>query len=96
MLKNVAAILLDGVHPFELGVVCEVFGLDRSEAFALVEQQLEIVHAHWDEAADRARLTEADRRSIFGGAILNPSILYDWDGARPRPLRPSGPPREAR
>ncbi|MFG3263889.1 GlxA family transcriptional regulator [Streptomyces bobili] len=31
MLKNVAAILLDGVHPFELGVVCEVFGIDRSD-----------------------------------------------------------------
>ncbi|MGW5124467.1 helix-turn-helix domain-containing protein [Streptomyces sp. NPDC004069] len=31
MLKNVATVLLDGVHPFELGVVCEVFGLDRSD-----------------------------------------------------------------
>ncbi|MFE1439247.1 helix-turn-helix domain-containing protein [Streptomyces sp. NPDC058739] len=31
MLKNVAVVLLDGVHPFELGVVCEVFGLDRSD-----------------------------------------------------------------
>ncbi|MFV0133720.1 GlxA family transcriptional regulator [Streptomyces sp. HMX87] len=31
MLKNVATVLLDGVHPFELGVVCEVFGIDRSE-----------------------------------------------------------------
>ncbi|MEU2773655.1 helix-turn-helix domain-containing protein [Streptomyces sp. NPDC007162] len=31
MLRNVAAVLLDGVHPFELGVVCEVFGLDRSD-----------------------------------------------------------------
>ncbi|MFF0450166.1 GlxA family transcriptional regulator [Streptomyces sp. NPDC004609] len=30
MLKNVAVVLLDGVHPFELGVLCEVFGLDRS------------------------------------------------------------------
>ncbi|GAA0477256.1 helix-turn-helix domain-containing protein [Streptomyces stramineus] len=29
MLKNVAAVLLDNVHPFELGVVCEVFGIDR-------------------------------------------------------------------
>jgi Transcriptional regulator containing an amidase domain and an AraC-type DNA-binding HTH domain len=29
MLKNVAAVLLDDVHPFELGVVCEVFGIDR-------------------------------------------------------------------
>ncbi|AJP05814.1 AraC family transcriptional regulator [Streptomyces cyaneogriseus subsp. noncyanogenus] len=31
MLQNVAAVLLDGVHPFELGVVCEVFGVDRSD-----------------------------------------------------------------
>ncbi|MFD6291906.1 helix-turn-helix domain-containing protein [Streptomyces sp. NPDC060205] len=31
MLTNVAAVLLDGAHPFELGVVCEVFGLDRSD-----------------------------------------------------------------
>ncbi|NEC91622.1 GlxA family transcriptional regulator [Streptomyces sp. SID12501] len=31
MLENVAVILLNGVHPFELGVVCEVFGLDRSD-----------------------------------------------------------------
>ncbi|MFI1046035.1 GlxA family transcriptional regulator [Streptomyces griseoruber] len=31
MLKNVVAVLLDGVHPFELGVVCEVFGIDRRD-----------------------------------------------------------------
>jgi transcriptional regulator GlxA family with amidase domain len=31
MLKNVAAVALPGVHAFELGVVCEVFGLDRSD-----------------------------------------------------------------
>ncbi|WP_329334902.1 helix-turn-helix domain-containing protein [Streptomyces sp. NBC_00663] len=31
MLRNVVAVLLDGVHPFELGVVCEVFGIDRSD-----------------------------------------------------------------
>ncbi|MGV9564011.1 GlxA family transcriptional regulator [Streptomyces sp. NPDC003480] len=31
MLKNVAVVLLDGVHPFELGVACEVFGIDRSD-----------------------------------------------------------------
>jgi transcriptional regulator GlxA family with amidase domain len=30
MLRNVAVILLDRVAPFELGVVCEVFGTDRS------------------------------------------------------------------
>jgi transcriptional regulator GlxA family with amidase domain len=30
MLKNVAVVALDGVAPFELGVMCEVFGIDRS------------------------------------------------------------------
>ena len=30
MLKNVAVVVLDGFTPFELGVVCEVFGTDRT------------------------------------------------------------------
>ncbi len=29
MLRSVAVVLLDGVAPFELGVLCEVFGTDR-------------------------------------------------------------------
>src|SRR3954447_15044614 len=29
--RSVAAVVLNGVHPFELGVTCEVFGLDRPE-----------------------------------------------------------------
>jgi transcriptional regulator GlxA family with amidase domain len=31
MLKNVAVVALDRVEAFELGVVCEVFGIDRSD-----------------------------------------------------------------
>ncbi len=31
MLRNVAVLILDGFTPFELGVVCEVFGTDRSD-----------------------------------------------------------------
>src|SRR5690348_14143696 len=31
MLRNVAAVVLDGVEPFEFGVLCEVFGTDRSD-----------------------------------------------------------------
>ncbi|NUT48399.1 MAG: helix-turn-helix domain-containing protein [Saccharothrix sp.] len=31
MLQNVVCVALAGVHPFELGIACEVFGLDRSE-----------------------------------------------------------------
>ena len=32
MLRSVAAIVLPGVSPFELGVACEVFGLDRRDS----------------------------------------------------------------
>ncbi|MBA0053310.1 helix-turn-helix domain-containing protein [Streptomyces sp. AJS327] len=51
MLKNVAAVLLDNVHPFELGVVCEVFGIDRRAEglphydFALVAAETSPVRA---------------------------------------------------
>lgn len=31
MLKKVVLITLDGVSPFEFGVICEVFGIDRSD-----------------------------------------------------------------
>ncbi|QFU87720.1 GlxA family transcriptional regulator [Amycolatopsis sp. YIM 10] len=31
MLKTVAALVIDGVAPFELGVLCEVFGVDRTD-----------------------------------------------------------------
>ena len=31
MLRNVAVAVLDGFAPFELGVACEVFGVDRTE-----------------------------------------------------------------
>lgn len=30
MLRNVVAVVIPGVHPFELGIACEVFGIDRS------------------------------------------------------------------
>ncbi|MFE7526950.1 helix-turn-helix domain-containing protein [Kitasatospora sp. NPDC057542] len=30
MLENVVAVVLEEIHPFELGVACEVFGLDRT------------------------------------------------------------------
>ncbi|ROP40784.1 helix-turn-helix domain-containing protein [Saccharothrix texasensis] len=31
MLRTVAAVLIDGLAPFEFGVICEVFGVDRTD-----------------------------------------------------------------
>ncbi|WP_344460244.1 helix-turn-helix domain-containing protein [Kitasatospora kazusensis] len=52
MLNNVVAVVLETAHPFELGVACEVFGLDRSEAglpvydFALAGEHPGMVRTH--------------------------------------------------
>ncbi|WP_327317742.1 GlxA family transcriptional regulator [Streptomyces sp. NBC_01235] len=77
MLKNVAAILLDGVHPFELGVVCEVFGIDRSDeglpvydfAVASAEGPMLSTHAGFTVGTEHGleRLESADLIAVPAG-----------------------------
>ncbi|WP_432171781.1 helix-turn-helix domain-containing protein [Streptomyces sp. 1222.5] len=79
MLKNVAAVLLDGVHPFELGVVCEVFGIDRSDEglpvydFAVVSAEGPTLNTHVGGLSVSTpygleRLEEADLIAVPAGA----------------------------
>ncbi|WP_328719504.1 helix-turn-helix domain-containing protein [Streptomyces sp. NBC_00247] len=78
MLKNVAALLLDEVHPFELGVLCEVFGLDRSEEglpvhdFAVVSAEGPALrtHAGFTISTEHGleRLEEADLVAVPAGS----------------------------
>jgi transcriptional regulator GlxA family with amidase domain len=77
MLQNVAAVVVDGVHPFELGVVCEVFGLDRSDDglpvydFAVVSADGPLVRTHAGFSMlveqDLGRLEEADLIAVPAG-----------------------------
>ncbi|MER6024464.1 helix-turn-helix domain-containing protein [Streptomyces sp. NPDC001851] len=77
MLKNVAAVLLDGVHPFELGVVCEVFGIDRSDEglpvydFAVVSAEGPTLDTHCGFTVSTPygleRLDEADLITVPAG-----------------------------
>ncbi|QJS10071.1 helix-turn-helix domain-containing protein [Streptomyces argyrophyllae] len=77
MLKNVAAVLLDGVHPFELGVVCEVFGIDRSDDglpvydFAVVSAEGPVLSTHCGFTVSTPhgleRLEEADLIAVPAG-----------------------------
>src|SRR5712664_468999 len=70
MLRNVAVVLLDGFAPFELGVVCEVFGVDRADDglpsydFAVVAGEPAPLRAHNDftiqPSCGLERLEEAD------------------------------------
>ncbi|MEU6146348.1 helix-turn-helix domain-containing protein [Streptomyces sp. NPDC047081] len=78
MLKNVAAVVLDGVNPFELAVVCEVFGTDRSDD-GLPEYDFAVASAEGPVLNTRAgfsmqvehgleRLEEADLIAVPAGA----------------------------
>jgi len=35
-----------------------------------------VLRVEWSDAADRARLTPADRELLWEGQMLNPSIFY--------------------
>ncbi|MGY6022940.1 GlxA family transcriptional regulator [Streptomyces spinosirectus] len=78
MLQNVAAVVLDGVNPFELAVVCEVFGIDRSDDglpvydFAVASAEGPVLNTRAGYSMNVAhgleRLEEADLIAVPAGA----------------------------
>lgn len=53
------------------------YELSATEAREIIDHQIDVMQNDWDDAADEARLTAAERRSLWGRQILNPFILYD-------------------
>jgi transcriptional regulator GlxA family with amidase domain len=102
MLRNVAVVLLDGVQPFELGVVCEVFGIDRGAAglpvydFAVVagepgpirtEQGFTIGTPHGLDRLDEADLVAVPAGSSFLVRRFPPALLERLNRAVERGAR---------
>jgi serine/threonine-protein kinase HipA len=54
---------------------CETYLLSYAQAQAIIDEQIEIIRTQWDEAARAARLTELDRRQLYGREILNEFIF---------------------
>lgn len=54
---------------------CETYLLTSAEAQTIIDEQIKIIRDQWREAADVARLTEADRRLLYGREILNEFIF---------------------
>ena len=54
---------------------CETYLLTSAQAQTIIDEQIKIIRDQWDEAADVARLTEADRRLLYGREILNEFIF---------------------
>jgi serine/threonine-protein kinase HipA len=56
----------------------EEFLLGRTDAQDEVRRQVTLITEHWDEAAEEAGLTAADRAQLWGRAILHP---YAFEGS---------------
>jgi serine/threonine-protein kinase HipA len=48
----------------------EVYLLDRGDARAIIDAQVDVIRTQWDAAAEAARLTELDRRLLYGREIV--------------------------
>jgi serine/threonine-protein kinase HipA len=55
----------------------DTYLLSKNEARAIIDHQIDTIRAEWDEAADAARLTSAERDRLWGRQILNPYALGD-------------------
>ncbi|GAA0734275.1 type II toxin-antitoxin system HipA family toxin [Dactylosporangium roseum] len=53
------------------------FLLSDRDADQIIEAQLDVIRRDWDDAADEAQLTKAERGQLWQRQILNPYIHYD-------------------
>jgi serine/threonine-protein kinase HipA len=56
----------------------DIYHLGRDEARDIINRQRQIISEQWDDAADAARLTRAERAQLRKSQILNPYATYDW------------------
>ncbi len=78
--KQVMAIGSDGWRFSQLaGCVarCEIYHLDSVESQAIIDNQVDVIRAHWDEVCDEARLTRAQRSGLWKRQFLNPFAFLD-------------------
>ena len=79
MVLSVAAVVLDGVSPFELGIVCEVFGTDRrADGFPAYEFTL--------CSPDGAPVRTSSGFHITPGADLGPLATADLIAVPAHPM----------
>lgn len=71
------AIGRDGQRAAHLAVcrdAASVYLLGRAEAAEIIEHQVSTIREQWNDAADAARLTAAERHQLWGRQIFNPSV----------------------
>lgn len=55
----------------------DTYLLSKTEAKRIIDHQVHTIRSEWNEAAEAARLTAAERKQLWGRQILNPYALQD-------------------
>ena len=52
--------------------------LSRTDARAVIDHQLTVIEATWNEVCDMGGLTQVERTVLWGRQFLNDYALYDY------------------
>lgn len=58
---------------------CHLYGLDTAQAREIIDRVEASIRNNWDEAADEARLTRADKKRLWGHQFLHPATRYGYE-----------------
>ena len=60
-----------------IAAATDTYLLSKTEAKNIIDHQVSTIRSEWNDAAEAARLTAAERRQLWGRQILNPYALQD-------------------
>ena len=58
-----------------------IYHLSTDEATEIVDRQIAVIRSEWDEVAELARLSTAEKGYFWERQVLNPYALYGWPPA---------------
>ena len=54
------------------------FLLSKAEARAIIDHQIDVIRANWEDSCDLGRLSTVERESMWERQFINPFALYDY------------------
>ncbi len=60
-----------------IAAATDTYLLSKADAKNIIDHQVSTIQSEWNEAAEAARLTAAERKQLWGRQILNPYALQD-------------------
>jgi len=52
--------------------------LSKAEARAIIDHQIDVIRANWEDTCDLGRLSRVERESMWERQFINPFALFDY------------------